>query len=242
MSRKSKRNPPTETDPQPQTVSVRAASSRRYVFIAFAVALLLAFVGAALLYKSEQARASQLKAAKNLPALVSAHAPTFGSAEAKVHLVEFLDPACETCAAFFPHVKALLADNPGRIRLSIRHVPFHQGSEEAVKLLEAARTQGKYLQTMEALYARQSQWTVRHVVQPDRVWQSVAGVGLDLDRLRNDMNTPEVARRMAQDMADARSLGVTKTPEFFVNGRPLPAFGLDELRVLVSEELLRAYP
>jgi protein-disulfide isomerase len=56
------------------------------------------------------------------------------------------------------------------------------------------------------------------------------------------MNTPEVNRRMAQDMGDARILGVTKTPEFFVNGRPLPRFGLDELQTLVQEELRRAYP
>lgn len=43
-------------------------------------------------------------------------------------------------------------------------------------------------------------------------------------------------------MADARALGVTKTPGFFVNGRPLPRFGLEELQTLVKEELRGAYP
>ncbi len=38
-------------------------------------------------------------------ALASEHAPTMGNPEAKVHIVEFLDPACETCALFFPMVK-----------------------------------------------------------------------------------------------------------------------------------------
>jgi protein-disulfide isomerase len=147
-----------------------------------------------------------------------------------------------TCAAFFPHVKKLLADNPDKIRLSVRHVPFHKGSDQVVRILEAARNQGKYLPTLEALYASQGQWVVHHEVQADRVWPSVVGLGLDLERLRNDMTAPEIARRMEQDMGDARALGVTKTPEFFVNGRPMPSFGLEELQDLVKEELGRAYP
>jgi protein-disulfide isomerase len=38
-------------------------------------------------------------------------------------------------------------------------------------------------------------------------------------------------------VADARKMNVTKTPEFFVNGRPLPSFGFDQLQALVAEEL-----
>jgi protein-disulfide isomerase len=244
MSRKSKRNQPDPVSPQAQAQSAPAAKgwSRRNIFIASVAALLLAFVSATLLYRSEQARSSQLAAAKNLPALASERSPTFGPGDAKVHLVEFFDPACETCAAFFPHVKKLLSANPDRIRLSVRHVPFHNGSDEVVRMLEAARNQDRYLPVLEALYASQKQWVRNHQVQADLAWASLAGLGLDLDRLRREMNTPEVNRRMAQDMGDARILGVTKTPEFFVNGRPLPRFGLDELQTLVDEELRRAYP
>ena len=56
-------------------------------------------------------------------------------------------------------------------------------------------------------------------------------------------------KRAAQDSfifikfaRDAKALAVTKTPEYFVNGRPLPQFGLKELQALVREELARAYP
>jgi protein-disulfide isomerase len=51
------------------------------------------------------------------------------------------------------------------------------------------------------------------------------------------MNAPEVARMIAQDLEDARVLNVTQTPEFFVNGRPLPSFGYDQLKVLVDKAL-----
>ena len=157
-----------------------------------------------------------------------------------MHIVEFLDPACETCAQLYPYVKQMLADNPGRIRLSIRHVPFHQGAEFVVRLLEASRGQDKYWQTLEALLATQAQWAPHHTVQPDLVWPAIAGVGLDTERLKADMNAPAVAERMQRDIDDARVLKVTATPEYFVNGRPLPSFGLQQLQDLVNEELRNA--
>ena len=111
-----------------------------------------------------------------------------------------------------------------------------------VRILEASREQDKYLPTLEALYATQQRWAFTIEVQADRVWRRSGGLGLDLERLRSDMNAPDLAKRMEQDMADARTLGVTKTPEFFVNGRPLPRFGLEQLQDLVQDELRRAYP
>lgn len=158
-----------------------------------------------------------------------------------MHIVEFLDPACETCALFFPVVKQLMAENPNRIRLSIRHVPFHAGSEYVVRLLEASRAQDKYWQTLEALLASQAQWAPHHTVQPALVGPAIAGVGLDEARLVAAMNAPEVARRAQQDLDEAKALKVTATPEYFVNGRRLPSFGYQQLLDLVQEELQRAY-
>lgn len=216
--------------------------NRTKIFIATVIALLLVFVVGTLLYKNEKAQSRQQAVTKDRAVLASDESPTLGKADAKVHIVEFLDPACETCATFYPNVKKLLAENPDRIRLSVRHVPFHRGSGYVVRILEAARSQGKYWQTLEAIFASQDRWAVQHAVQADLVLPSLGGVGLDLDRLRKDMDAPEVSRRMEQDLGDARALGVTKTPEFFVNGRPLPSFGLEEFQSLVREELRRAYP
>jgi protein-disulfide isomerase len=241
MSRKSKRNQVPSEAPVQQASPPRGIS-RANIFVAGVMALLLAFVAGTLYYKSESDRSAQQAAAKNRERLASADPPALGSPDAKVHIVEFLDPACETCAVFYPHVKKLMAENPGRIRLSVRHVPFHKGSEHVVRMLEAARNQGKYWQALEAVFASQRQWTMNHQVYPERVWPSLAGIGLDLDRIRSDMNSAEIAGRMERDFADARALGVSKTPEYFVNGRPLPTFGLEELQGLVKGELRVAYP
>jgi protein-disulfide isomerase len=202
--------------------------------------VLLVVLAGRLLFTSKATQPSPSAATANAAVLASEHSPTLGDASAVVHIVEFLDPACETCAQLYPYVKQMLADNPGRIRLSIRHVPFHQGAEFVVRLLEASRGQDKYWQTLEALLATQARWAPHHTVQPDLVWPAIAGVGLDTERLRADMNAPAVAERMQRDIDDARALKVTATPEYFVNGRPLPSFGLQQLQDLVNEELRNA--
>ena len=170
-------------------------------------------------------------------ALASEHSPTIGDASAKVHLVEFLDPACGTCAMFYPMVKEWLAQADGDLRLSIRHLAFHDGAEYAVRVLEASRNQDKYWETLEALLASQRVWVHNHVVQQDQIATAIAGVGLDMEQLLADMNAPEVTERIERDKADAIFLKVAATPEYFVNGRPLPSFGAQQLLDLVREEL-----
>ena len=150
------------------------------------------------------------------------HSPTFGDPAAKVEIVEFFDPACEACRAMYPFVKKLLDEHRGRVRLTLRYVPFHKGADEIVKLLEAARRQGKFPQALDVLIDSQPRWTVRHVARVDLALTAVAGIGLDMARLKVDMASPDLARLIKQDMDDAISLKVTRTPEFFVNRRPLP--------------------
>ena len=237
MSRKTKRNKPQEPSATPQAVATGGLNERR-LFLGFGVLLLVLVVAGILIYRSEQAPAPEPNVSS---ALMSEHSPTLGDATAKVHVVEFLDPACETCAAFFPIVKQLMAENPGRIRVSIRHVALHEGSEMPVRLLEASRAQGKYWETLQALFDTQSQWAVNHTVRPELVMQSIAGLGLDIPKLEADMNSAEVTQRIERDLGDAKALRVTATPEYFVNGKPMPSFGEQQLRTLVSVALQEAY-
>lgn len=175
-------------------------------------------------------------------ALVRPHSPIFGNPDAPVHIVEFLDPACETCRNFYPFVKELMAAHPGKIKVSIRYAPFHRGSDQVVRVLEAARKQHQFRQVLEALFATQSVWVKNHVAQIDLVWDALAHLGLDMARLRADMNLPEVVQAVQQDLADANTLGVAMTPEFFVNGKPLPKFGYADLKKLVEDALAAAQP
>jgi protein-disulfide isomerase len=213
--------------------------NRKTVFIVAAVLLLAAFALIALFYKSDTALRSDAQG--KLELLVRSHASTVGPPEAKVHIVEFLDPACEACRAFYPFVKQLMAANPGKIKLTVRHVAFHEGADFAVQVLEASKKQDKYWPTLERLLASQPRWAINHKVVPQLVWAQLAGLGLDPERLQRDMKDPEIGRNMGQDEADAKKLRVQKTPEYFVNGRQMTTFGQEQLRQLVQEELARVY-
>lgn len=210
----------------------------RSSLIVLAVGVLVIAIGVAtFLVEGDDPQSSPDVTAARQAALASEHAPTLGDANAKVHIVEFLDPACETCALFSPMVKRWLAEVPGQIRLSVRHLAFHDGADYAVKVLEASRKQDKYWETLEALLASQRQWTQHHTVLPDEIGPAIAGVGLDMEQLQTDMNSMEVLMRMEQDKKDAILLKVVKTPGYFVNGRPLSSFGREQLANLVREEL-----
>jgi protein-disulfide isomerase len=212
----------------------------RTLFIGAAVAMLLVFAVAALFYKNDQVDQSAQVAERNRPYLARMHSPTLGKPDAGVQLVEFFDPACETCASFYPLVKKMMAANPDRILLVLRYAPFHQGSNAVVAVLEAARKQGKLWPALEAVLASQADWAPNHAPQVNRVWKHLEGLGLNLEQLRSDMGSPEIARVIAQDLADAKALEVTMTPEFFVNGKPLPSFGEEQLKALVDEALAKA--
>ncbi len=172
-------------------------------------------------------------------ALMRMHSPVLGRPEAKVTLVEFIDPACGTCAALYPAVKEMLARHPENLRLVLRYAAFHPGVDQVIALVEAARRQDRLWPALEALLANQERWTSNHRPDVEQARRVLAEIGLDMTRLVADAADPTIAALIAQDATDIRTLGVEKTPEFFVNGRPLPSFGLKQLVTLVEAELAR---
>lgn len=211
--------------------------NRKILVIASALGLMVTFVAAVLIYNGKQEAAARQLAEANRAALMRMHAPTLGNQDAPVVIVEFLDPACETCRAFYPLVKEMMAANPDKIRLVLRYAPFHNGSDKVVAVLEAARKQGKFWPTLEALLASQAEWAPHHTPQVALVWKHLDGVGLNMEQMTFDLTAPEIGQVITQDLADARVLNVTKTPGFFVNGRPLTTFGYEPLKKLVNDAL-----
>ena len=215
----------------------------KYVLVGLSCVVLgLMFYIATAYYQGQQVAKYGFMAEKNAELFIRDHSPTLGSDDAKVFLVEFMDPACETCASFSPFVKKIMAANPGKIKLVLRYAPFHDGADNFVKILEAARLQGKFWETLELMFETQNVWASHGNWQPERLWDILPKAGVDVEQIRKDMHSPAIAKIIEQDMADVKALNVQKTPGYFVNGKPLQTFGSRQLYELIKSELDAQYP
>lgn len=226
---------------------------KRDAKILLAIALVVVIGGIVGSYLYRQSVQSERKptnaAAPSAPTgqLVRSDSPSLGPENAKVTLVEFLDPECESCAAFSPVVKKILADYDGRIRFVVRYMPLHPNSVKAATFIEAAGEQGKYWEAQKLLFEKQSEWGTRHgpptsAPKPDidALFNGYAKeLNLDLNKLSAVVKENRYAAKLDRDHKDGQSFGVRRTPTFFVNGRELARFSEQDLRALIDEEMKR---
>ncbi len=213
------------------------------IVIASAVVVALAFGGGAFYYKAQQAQEISALAGAEESVFVRAASPSLGAESAIVQLVEFFDPACESCRMMYPYVKSFMRANDGKVRLTLRYATFHEGSDYVVKVLEAARMQGPdmYWKSLEAILANQATWAEHGRPNPQLVWDYLGGIGLDIQKAKQDMNDARIADLLKQDAKDLATLKVNKTPSFFINGKPLKEFGPNGLRAQVENEIGSLY-
>lgn len=214
------------------------------ILLAILVVVVIGGIIGSMAYRQSQ-QSPPPKAQNKVEALVRPDSPAIGPADAKVTLVEFLDPECEACAAFAPTVKKILKENEGKIRFVVRYMPFHPNSRLAAAYMEAAGEQGKYWEMQEKMFANQSEWGEIHGggprparPAPNTLFEKWAGeLGLNVEQLKASAAEKKHRDKVERDFADGRSLAVTKTPSFFVNGRMLARFSEADLRALIAEEL-----
>jgi len=207
------------------------------LILASVTVLLAIFLAASVWYKKSEADKHAKAVLEKQEQLIRPHSVTFGPSDAKVTLVEFLDPECESCRAFFPFVKQLLDKYKNDLRLVIRYAPFHPNATQAIKIMEAARKQDKYWETMAVLFYYQPSWGDHHNPQPELMWNFLPEAGVDVEKIRADYNDPAFDKLIEIDVQDLKALGVKATPTFFINGKPLEKFGFEYLEEAIKREL-----
>jgi len=215
-------------------------NAKKLTVIGVVVALITVFFVGMKTYQNRVQAAQDEHVRADPSRLIRSHSAVIGPKDAPVTIVEFFDPACEACRAFYPIVKDLMAQYPQDVRLVIRYAPFHPQSDVAAKLLEAAREQNMYERVMEAVLAAQPFWADHAKPNVEIAFQAAQIVGLDLARAREAVSRSSMDALLRQDVEDLKALQVTKTPTFFVNGRSLPSFGPEQLASLVADEVARS--
>jgi protein-disulfide isomerase len=147
-----------------------------------------------------------------------------GNAKAPVTLEEFGDFECPPCAMMSTAIHQLEKDYGARLRVIFRQFPLamHPHAREAALASEAAHLQGKFWEMHDLLYREQAAWSKAADVLA--MFSTYAGtLGLDVERFKRDMQSPETNARVTADREHGVSRGVHSTPTIFINNTVLPS-------------------
>lgn len=141
---------------------------------------------------------------------------------AAVTLVEFADYQCPACGAYHSTLKRLLSDFEGKLNFVYRNFPLtqHKNSRTAAFAAEAAGEQGKFWEMHDRIFEEQAQWSEKDNAK-DIFVQYARDLGLDIDRLKQDMDNSKIQSKINRDFGDGNAVGVNSTPTFFLNGEKL---------------------
>ena len=123
------------------------------------------------------------------------------------------------------------------MRIVWKHLPLtsiHPNAMGAALASEAARSQGKFWEFHDKLFENQNQLAVEDLKKYAKE------MGLDTTRFEKDLVDLQKKKRVEDDMAEAKALGITGTPGFFVNGHYLSgAKPFEEFAAVIDAELKR---
>ncbi|BCW89542.1 hypothetical protein sos41_27080 [Alphaproteobacteria bacterium SO-S41] len=153
-----------------------------------------------------------------------------GNPNGDVTLVEFFDYRCGYCKKARPEVLGLIEADKN-VKLIIKELPIlSKVSEEAAKAAIAAQNQGGdvYWKFHQAMLSADD-------LDSDAIYDIAGGLGLDVDRLKKDMQDPAVEEKIKKTHELAEKLGVDGTPAFIVGDQLVPGYmSQDELKDLVA--------
>ena len=143
--------------------------------------------------------------------------PSVGPANAPVTIVEFSDFQCPYCKRSVPLIKEILAKYPGKVKVVYRDYPGpnHPYAPQAAEAAQCAGDQGKFWEYHDGLFDHQAAGSGWDFIELAKA------IGLNHDVFATCLNTRRYQEEVAKDLHDAITLGVTSTPTFFINGRPL---------------------
>ncbi len=158
--------------------------------------------------------------------LETGDAPFRGSQEALVEVVEFSDFQCPYCSRLAKSFKEIQAEEPGLFRYTFKQLPmsFHKHARGAAKAHLCAGRQGKFWEMHDLLFQNQKK------LNPKQLEGYALSLGVDMESFIHCLKDPQIEEQIQREEAEAKALGATGTPTYFVNGwRQLGATSKDKL-------------
>ena len=142
--------------------------------------------------------------------------PVTGNPNGDVTLIEFFDYNCTFCKRVFAFMREIEKNDPN-LRVVWKEYPILTGraptSLTAARVAMAANLQGKYIETHDALMSAPGS-----LASDAQVLKLAEDAGVDMDKLKKDMESPEIKAYLSETMQLGQALQFQGTPTFVVNG------------------------
>lgn len=156
--------------------------------------------------------------------------PFVGNEKGDVVVVEFFDYNCGYCKKANPTIRKLIEEDKN-VKVIYKEFPIlAESSRLASRYALAANKQNKYAAFHNALMESKAQ------INDDKLMEIAGQVGLDKDKLKKDMEDPDVNAQITADQDLGRDVGARGTPTFIVGDKVVPgAMELEEMKSIIAE-------
>lgn len=140
---------------------------------------------------------------------------TRGDDDPTVRIYKFSSFQCPYCAQAAVTVRQLFEEYEGDLQLVHKNFPLpgQDASEPAARAALAAGEQGKFWQMHDRLYDN-----INRVGEEGLFVELAEDLELDIDQFEDDLESDELAERVAAEHQQGIDIGVQGTPAIFVNG------------------------
>ncbi|MBR0893928.1 DsbA family protein [Bradyrhizobium tropiciagri] len=158
--------------------------------------------------------------------------PVIGNGKGDITIVEWFDYNCPYCRKLAPELRQVVQDD-GKVRLVLKDWPIlGPVSKVAARMALAAKYQDKFEAAHEAMISSNSR-----ITEP-RIAELLAGAGLDMDRLKKDLDTNAKAidAVLARNNEQAMAFGFNGTPSFIVGKYRVPGvLSMDQFEQVIAD-------
>ncbi|MDX1923388.1 MAG: DsbA family protein [Alphaproteobacteria bacterium] len=156
--------------------------------------------------------------------------PFFGNEKGDVVLVEFFDYNCGYCKKAAEPIRKLI-ENDKKVKVVMKEYPIlAESSRVAARAAFAAIKQKKYTELHNALMENKG------ALSEDSIMEMAVKVGIDKEKLKKDMESPETAAYLQSTSELGREIGAHGTPTFIVGEKIVPgAMEYEEMKKLVDD-------
>ena len=176
------------------------------------------------------------------PVEVAPNDHVFGDPETPVSIVVYADFQCPACATESQLMGRIWPRIENRAHLIFRHYPLTASNPHAwtaARYAEAASRQGRFWEMHDFLFVNQPIWSFLPEVETE--FESYAEtLGLDLERLRADLESEELIEKVRDDQRGGNAAGVRSTPALFINGQRVAQLTAARIMELVDEHYREA--